>query len=158
MPEPEKAKQTEFFNAFETKYKSAKEAAEKNMQVFILGIGSPDGSPIPVERGSNDFRKDKDGNVIINQQPTATTEDYLHLVVAAVVAANEKERHIKQLKPEELPLPIDSADLLYNATKAEITQIIATVLELRNAWYEIPAVMKQNLLTNDNDDEEKPKN
>ena len=104
------------------------------------------------------FSKDKDGNVIITQQPTATTEDYLHLVVAAVVAANEKERHTKNLKPEELPLPIDSADLLYNATKAEITQIIATVLELRNAWYEIPAVMKQDLLNTDNDDDEKPKN
>ena len=46
---------------------AAKEAAEKNMQVFILGIGSPDGSPIPVERGSHDFRKDKDGNVIVTR-------------------------------------------------------------------------------------------
>ena len=46
---------------------AAKEAAEKNMQVFILGIGSPDGSPIPVERGRNDFRKDKDGNVIVTR-------------------------------------------------------------------------------------------
>ena len=46
---------------------AAKEAAEKNMQVFILGIGSPNGSPIPVERGSNDFRKDKDGNVIVTR-------------------------------------------------------------------------------------------
>lgn len=46
---------------------AAKEAAEKNMQVFILGIGSPDGSPIPVERGSNDFRRDKEGNVVITR-------------------------------------------------------------------------------------------
>ena len=46
---------------------AAKEAAEKNMQVFILGIGSPDGSPIPVERGSTAFRKDKDGNVIVTR-------------------------------------------------------------------------------------------
>lgn len=46
---------------------AAKEAAEKNMQVFILGIGSPEGSPIPVERGSNDFRRDKDGNVIVTR-------------------------------------------------------------------------------------------
>jgi Ca-activated chloride channel family protein len=37
------------------------------MQVFILGIGSPDGSPIPEERGSNHFRKDKDGNVIVTR-------------------------------------------------------------------------------------------
>ena len=46
---------------------AAKEAAEKNMQVFILGIGSPDGSPIPEERGSNHFRKDKDGNVMVTR-------------------------------------------------------------------------------------------
>ena len=46
---------------------AAKESAEKNMQVFILGIGSPDGSPIPEERGSNHFRKDKDGNVIVTR-------------------------------------------------------------------------------------------
>lgn len=46
---------------------AAKEAAEKNMQVFILGIGSPEGSPIPVERGSNDFRRDKENNVIVTR-------------------------------------------------------------------------------------------
>lgn len=46
---------------------AANEAAERNMQVFILGIGSPDGSPIPVERGSNDFRRDKEGNVVITR-------------------------------------------------------------------------------------------
>ena len=46
---------------------AAKEAVEKNMQVFILGIGSPDGSPIPEERGSNHFRKDKEGNVIVTR-------------------------------------------------------------------------------------------
>ena len=46
---------------------AAKEASDKGMQVFVLGIGSQDGSPIPVERGSNDFRRDKDGNVIVTK-------------------------------------------------------------------------------------------
>ena len=54
---------------------AAKEAAEKNMQVFILGIGSPDGSPIPVERGSNSFRKDKDGNVIVTRLNEAMCQE-----------------------------------------------------------------------------------
>ena len=45
----------------------AAQAAEKNMQVFILGIGSPDGSPIPVERGSNDFRRDGNGEIIVTK-------------------------------------------------------------------------------------------
>ena len=37
------------------------------MQVFVLGVGSPDGSPIPAEDGSNNFRRDKDGNVIVTR-------------------------------------------------------------------------------------------
>lgn len=45
---------------------AAKEAAGKGMQVYVLGVGSPDGSPIPVE-GSNNFRKDRDGNVIVTR-------------------------------------------------------------------------------------------
>lgn len=46
---------------------AAQEAAEKGMQVFVLGVGSPDGSPIPAEDGSNNFRRDKDGNVIVTR-------------------------------------------------------------------------------------------
>lgn len=46
---------------------AAKEATEKGMQVFIVGVGSPEGTPIPTERGSNNFRKDKDGNVIVTR-------------------------------------------------------------------------------------------
>lgn len=45
---------------------AAKEAAEKGIQIYVLGIGSPQGSPIPAE-GTNDYRKDKDGNVIITR-------------------------------------------------------------------------------------------
>ncbi len=43
---------------------AAKEAASKGMQVYVLGIGSPEGAPIPIE-GSNEYRKDKDGNVVV---------------------------------------------------------------------------------------------
>lgn len=45
---------------------AAKEAAEKGIKVYVLGVGSPEGSPIPI-RGSNDFRKNKDGNVIVTR-------------------------------------------------------------------------------------------
>ncbi len=45
---------------------AAQEAAKKGIRVFMLGIGSPDGAPIPVE-GSNNYRKDKDGNVIVTR-------------------------------------------------------------------------------------------
>lgn len=45
---------------------AAAEAVKKGIRVFVLGVGSPDGSPIPAE-GSNEFRRDKDGNVIVTR-------------------------------------------------------------------------------------------
>lgn len=45
---------------------AAQEAASKGVRVFVLGVGSPDGAPIPKE-GSNEFRRDKDGNVIVTR-------------------------------------------------------------------------------------------
>ena len=45
---------------------AAQAAAKKGIRVFVLGVGSPDGSPIQVE-GSNEFRRDKDGNVIVTR-------------------------------------------------------------------------------------------
>ena len=44
----------------------AKAAAEKGIQVSVLGVGMPDGAPIPVE-GTNDFRRDRDGNVVVTR-------------------------------------------------------------------------------------------
>ena len=45
---------------------AAKQAKKNGMRVFVLGVGSPDGSPIPVE-GTNEFRRDKDGNVVVTR-------------------------------------------------------------------------------------------
>ena len=45
---------------------AAQEAAKKGVRVFVLGVGSSKGSPIPIE-GSNDFRKDNQGNVVITK-------------------------------------------------------------------------------------------
>ncbi len=45
---------------------AAKAAAEKGMMVYVMGVGSPEGAPIPGER-ANDFRRDKKGNVIVTK-------------------------------------------------------------------------------------------
>ncbi|MBQ8606996.1 MAG: VWA domain-containing protein [Bacteroidaceae bacterium] len=44
---------------------AAKVAAGKGMQVYVLGVGSSEGSPILVNGKTNEFRKDRDGNVIM---------------------------------------------------------------------------------------------
>lgn len=43
---------------------AAKRAVEKGIQVNVLGIGLPEGAPIPVP-GTNDYRRDRDGNVVV---------------------------------------------------------------------------------------------
>ena len=45
---------------------AAKAVAEKGIQVNVLGVGMPEGAPIPVE-GTNDYRRDREGNVIITR-------------------------------------------------------------------------------------------
>lgn len=45
---------------------AAKAAADKGMMVYVMGVGSPEGAPIPAER-AGDFRRDKEGNVIVTK-------------------------------------------------------------------------------------------
>lgn len=45
---------------------AAKAATEKGMNVYLLGVGSLEGAPIPIE-GTRDYRRDKDGNVVVTK-------------------------------------------------------------------------------------------
>ena len=44
----------------------AKRAKEAGIQVLVVGIGKPEGSPIPVH-GTNNFIKDRQGNVVVSK-------------------------------------------------------------------------------------------
>ena len=44
----------------------AKRAKEEGIQVMVVGIGKPEGSPIPLP-GTNNFRKDRQGNVVVSR-------------------------------------------------------------------------------------------
>lgn len=48
---------------------AAKKAAEQGIYVYAIGIGSPQGSPIPTssQDSQNSFWKDKDGNVVVSK-------------------------------------------------------------------------------------------
>ena len=49
-------------------------AAEKGIQVSVLGVGMPDGAPIPIE-GTNDYRRDREGNVIVTRLNEAMCQE-----------------------------------------------------------------------------------
>ena len=53
---------------------AATEAAKKGIQVNVLGVGLPDGAPIPME-GTNDYRKDREGNVIVTRLNEAMCQE-----------------------------------------------------------------------------------
>ena len=78
-----------------------------------------------------EISKDEKGKEQIRMR--ATTRDYIQLAVAAVIAAYTR-------KGEDAPVTAD--DILYNATSQEVTKLITTVIELRNAWYLVPSIIK----------------
>lgn len=45
---------------------AAKLAAQKGIAVHVVGMGKPDGAPIPID-GTMSFRRDKDGNVVVSK-------------------------------------------------------------------------------------------
>ncbi|MGL5262798.1 MAG: VWA domain-containing protein [Bacteroides sp.] len=47
---------------------AVKRAVDNGIQVNVLGVGSPEGAPIPIsEYNSNEFRKDREGNVVVTK-------------------------------------------------------------------------------------------
>lgn len=45
---------------------AAKTAKEKGIQINVIGVGLPEGAPIPIP-GTNDFQRDKEGNVVVTR-------------------------------------------------------------------------------------------
>ena len=56
---------------------AAKAARKKGMRVYVLGVGSPDGSPIPL--GNGEYMKDKTGNTVM----TKLNEDMCRTIAQA---------------------------------------------------------------------------
>ena len=87
-----------------------------------------------------EIEKDENGK-IINIKPKTTTEDFIILAVAAIIAAYQR-------KHETAPVTAD--DIIYEASPAEVTELLKTICELRNEWYNIPAVVNTDEnMTND---------
>ena len=79
---------------------------------------------------------DKDGKPTKFGPPVATTQDYLTLAVAAIVAAYARN--------EEEP-PVKSEDILYDATPQEVSNLLTTVVMLRVEWYKVPEVVNTDM-------------
>ena len=79
--------------------------------------------------------KDEDGKEII-LPPEANTGDWLTLAVGAIIASYARAGK---------DAPITADDILYDATPLEVTELITAVITLRNEWYKIPSVVKEEM-------------
>ncbi len=80
--------------------------------------------------------KDEKGNTIV-LPATATIGDYVSLGFAAIVAASTR-------KGEKYP-PVDGDELMFDMSPAERDILIAAIIELKNAWYQIPNSVEEML-------------
>lgn len=57
--------------------KAAELAFEKNITIHTIGMGSPQGAPIPIQKsyGQTVFQKDKDGNTVISKLDQKTLQE-----------------------------------------------------------------------------------
>jgi Ca-activated chloride channel family protein len=64
-------------------------AADKGVVIHTIGIGSPEGSPIPVKTGSRtDYLKDRDGNTVISKLDEKGLQEIASLTGGRYVRAN----------------------------------------------------------------------
>jgi Ca-activated chloride channel family protein len=78
---------------------AAKVAAEKGIHVNIVGMGLPKGAPIPIQ-GSNNFMKDKEGNVVITQLNEAMCQEIAAAGKGLYVRADNSNSALKSLQKE----------------------------------------------------------
>ena len=80
---------------------AAKEAMEKGIKVYTVGMGSPDGAPIPVSPGNKtNFLKDRSGNVVITKMNADLMRQISEAGNGEYIAANNIRRGINDLIDE----------------------------------------------------------
>jgi len=67
---------------------AAKQAAELGISVYTIGVGSPEGKPIPVD---GELLKDKDGEIVVSSLDEQTLQDIANVGHGAYVRAGSSE-------------------------------------------------------------------
>jgi Ca-activated chloride channel family protein len=78
---------------------AAKKASERGIHVNIVGMGQPNGSPIPVG-GNNSFMKDKEGNVVITKLNEQMCREIAEAGNGAYVRADNTNSALRALQAE----------------------------------------------------------
>jgi Ca-activated chloride channel family protein len=78
---------------------AAKEARTKDIQINVIGIGKPEGSPIPIP-GSNSFRKDKSGITVISKLNEQMCREIAEAGGGIYIRADNTNTALKEIQKE----------------------------------------------------------
>lgn len=87
------------------------------------------------------FEKNEEGKFVMTEPPSAQDMDYIQLSIACIIAAYERDQQ---------EVPITSEDILYNASREEVVNMVATVVKMYQDWLLVPSTIEKEI--NDEDD------
>lgn len=79
---------------------AAARAEEKGVKVSVIGVGLPQGAPIPINSLTNEYRKDKDGNVIITKLNEEMCQQIAQAGTGLYVRADNTNTALKAISGE----------------------------------------------------------
>ncbi len=114
----------------------ARQAAEKGIVIHTIGIGSPDGSPIPIKSGGvTSYLKDRDGNTVISKLDERGLREIASITGGRYVRASSTNIGLNEIFNE-----------IGRMKKSEISAMMYTEY---NEQYLIPAAILLILLVTD---------
>lgn len=78
----------------------AKTAVENGIQVNVIGIGDTNGSPIPIVEGSNEYKKDNQGNIVLSKLNETMCREISEAGRGLYVHADNSNSALKELQKE----------------------------------------------------------
>ncbi len=78
---------------------AAKVAAAKGMIVHVIGVGSPQGSPIPI-KGTSNYKRDKSDNVVISKLNEAMCQEIAQTGKGIYIRADNSNKALKIIQKE----------------------------------------------------------
>lgn len=109
---------------------AAKQAREEGIIVMVVGIGKPDGAPIPMSPGSNNYRKDRKGNVVVSRLNEEMCREVAKAGDGVYVRCDNTNTAIKVIQKE-----------LDKLGKEEIEAMVYTEYDEQYAWFVLPALL-----------------
>lgn len=106
---------------------AAKEAAARGIRVDVVGVGTPSGSPIPVNGSTSNFYKDRDGNVVITKLNESLGQEIAQAGNGIYVSADNTNRALRALTSEVRKMKKSDVESKVYSEYEEQYQILALV-------------------------------